>query len=795
MFKNYLKTALRNIWRSKIFAGINVLGLSLGLACAMLIMLYVKDEVSFDRFNVHADNIYLVGRTVKRASGDISYGGVTGLFQGPRFKAAVPEIKAFVRYQQGYLDNKNGTDITTQKVFYTDTSFFSVFSFPLVRGNAATALQAPNTIVITEDAAKKEFGTTDAVGRLMYFKKGDAFMPYTVTAVAKNCPQNSSINFGILMPIITNKDDEANNDNWFNSYLTTFLVLSPGANANAVAAKMQKAFLSDASEAIKSIKEKFGVKDVGITHFLQPLTSLHLDTRLYIDAGINGISKPVYSYILSGVALFILLIACINFINLTMARSLKRAKEIGIRKVIGAGRKKIIIQFLGESFLLCFAAFTLAILIALNVLPQFNSIANKSLSLSYLLDVKLVTGYILLFMVTFLLAGFYPALVLSRYNPVATLYGRLKAGGKNYLQRVLVIVQFSLASFLIIAAVILFMQFDFLTNQPLGYDDSNLVAVTVDQVKNSDVPLVKSQLLQSQYIETVAATNSGNWNNTAKTDNGRKVNFAFETIDDAYLPMLKIPVVKGRNFSALYMADSTSSMLVNETFAKEAGWADAIGHQLNLFDGQEKYTVVGVVKDYHYNALTEKIGPQVFTMKAGYGKFLIKLKPGNTQAGLAHIERTFKHIFPLQPYTYTFADQENKSHYETEAKWKQLLFAGASLTIFIACIGLFGLSVLFAENRTREMGIRKVLGASIGSVITIMSKDFLQLVIIALLVAVPCAWLAVHKWLENYPYHISPSAWVFAATGFMVIVVALATVSSQAIKAALANPVKSLRSQ
>jgi len=796
MFKNYLKTALRNIRRNKIFAVINVLGLSLGLACAMLIILYIKDEVSFDRFHKNADNIYMIGKTIKRPSGEISYGGVTGIFQGPRFKAAIPEIRAFVRYQQSYLDTKKGTDITTQKVFYTDKDFFSVFSFPLIHGNAATALQSPNTIVVTEDVAKREFGSTDAVGKVMYFKKGDAFVPYTVAAVAKNCPQNSSINFDILLPLITTKADEEYNENWFNSSLFTFIVLNPGANANAAAAKMQKVFLSDAAEAIKAIREKYGVKDPGMTYFLQSFTSLHLDTRLNTGSGINGLSKPVYSYILSGVAFFILLIACINFINITMARSLKRAKEIGIRKVIGAGRKKIIIQFLGESFLLCFAAFALGVLIAQNVLPLFNSISNKALSFSYLLDVKLVTGYVLLFVVTFLLAGFYPAMVLSKYNPVSTLYGRIKTGGKNYLQRLLVVVQFSLASFLIIATVIIFLQFNFLTSQPVGYDDSNLVAVNVN-MKNSDVPIVKSQLLQSPGIITEAAKNGGSWNATAKADNGRDINFEYETIDDTYLPILKVPVTTGRNFSSLYTADSNHSVLVNETFVKEAGWKDAIGHQVDFYDGKEKYTVIGVVKDYHYASLTEKIGPQVFTMKPdnGYGMFLIKIKPGSTQASLAQIEKTFKNIFPLQPYTYSFVDQDNKSHYEAEAKWKQLLLSGAVLTIFIACIGLFGLSVLFAENRTKEIGIRKVLGASVSNVVTIMSKDFLQLVFIALLIAIPFAWFAVNKWLENYPYHITLSAWVFAATGCMVIVVALATVSSQAIRAAIANPVKAIKAE
>jgi putative ABC transport system permease protein len=797
MLKNYFKTALRNIGRNKIYATINVLGLSLGLACAMLIMLYIKDEVSFDRFHANVDNIYVVGRTVKRPNGDILRGGSTGLFQGPRFAAAIPEIKSAVRYERTYRDAKHGTDIQSEKVYRADKNFFSVFSFPLVHGNAATALQDPNSVVITEDVAKKEFGTTDAVGRLLYFKKDDDFAPYKVSAVAKNCPQNSSIRFEILLPFTTTTADENRNENWFNSWLKTFVVLTPDANITAVEAKMKRVFESDAAPAIATIKEKYGVKDVGIAHFLQTFTSVHLDAGQGDDPNLNGMSNPVYSYILSGVAIFILLIACINFVNISMAQSLKRAKEIGIRKVIGADRKKIIVQFLGESFLLCFAAFGLAVVIAQIALPLFNNIANKALAFNYLLDAKLIAGYLALFTCTFLLAGFYPALVLSKYNPVATLYSRLKMGGKNVLQKTLVVVQFSLASFLIIATVVIFLQFNFLTNQPLGYDDTNLVTVDIGQMSNNDVQLVRAQLQKSPGILSVAAKNGGQWNTTVKTSDDKNVTFAYETIDEAYLPLLKISVVSGRNFSPAFPGDSTHSILVNESFVKEAGWKDAIGQQVSFYEPNQKYTVVGVVKDHHFRPLTEKIGPQMFTMNPanGYGMFLIKIKAADKSASVASIEKVLKGIFPMQPYNLSFREDDNKTLYEAEAKWKQLLLSGAVLTIFIACIGLFGLSVLFAGNRTKEIGIRKVLGASVSSVATALSKDFLKLVVIALLVSIPFAWIAVSKWLENYPYRISLNVWVFAGAGLLVVLVALVTVSFQSIKAAMANPVKAIKAE
>ncbi len=798
MFKNYFKTGIRNLQRNKVYSFINIAGLSLGLACAMLIMLYVNDEVSYDRFHKNADHIYRIDRKLVRDNGNVDNSGYTGLFQGPRFTAGIPEIQGFVRFRNGQKDIKKGTGIQLQEVFYTDSNFFSVFSFPLLKGNPKTALLQPGSVVISEEMAKKQFGTTDVLGKIILLKDDSAFVPYAVTGVAKKCPQNSSIKFQVLLPLKTSQQDEQRDDNWFNFFLNTFVVLAPNADVKSVESKMNKVFETDASESIKMIQEKYGIKNLGLSYFLEPLNEIHLSKNIPADTGLSDASNPVFSYILAGIALFILLIACINFVNLTVAHSLKRAKEIGIRKVIGGGRKQLIIQFLGESFLLCFGAFVLAILIVQFILPVFNQLSNKALALSYLFDAKLIAGYIALFIITGLLSGFYPALVLSGFNPVHTLYSRFTLGGKNYLQKSLVVLQFALASFLIIATLTIFSQFNFLTNKKLGYDDSNLLSVDINSwgIKRSETKLVKEELMKNPNILGMTSKNGGSWSIAAKVNGETKLQFTYETIDESYIPLLKIPVIQGRNFSKDFPSDSTHSVLVNETFVKKAGWKNPIGREVDFWDSDgKKYTVIGVVKDYHYESLLKKIEPQLFTMNPnnGFGKTFIKIKPGNETAMLQYVEKVFKNIFPLSPYSYIFKDQENLKNYEAEAKWKQIMLFGAVLTIFISCIGLFGLSVLSAEKRIKEIGIRKVLGAPVSAIVTILSKDFLKLVIIALLIAMPLAWITANKWLQNYPYRITLSWWLFTIAGLLVIFIALATISFQAIKAAIVNPVKSLK--
>jgi putative ABC transport system permease protein len=798
MFKNYLRTAFRNLQQNKIYSFINIAGLSIGLACAMLIMLYIQDELSFDRFHKNLNQIYRIDKQDANQDGSAHYGSYTGYLQGPRFSSNIPEIQSFVRFKPGQVDIKTGADVQSQGVSFVDPNFFSVFSFPLVSGDAKSALSQPNSAVLSEEMAKKYFGHENAVGRTILVNENGQFVPHVVTGVAKDYPQNSSIKFQVVLPLKVLPEDENNSGNWFNYFLTTFVVIAPEANIAATQAKMDKVFKTDASATINEMKVKYGIKDLNISFALEPFAAIHLGKYVPdADEILSDRSNPVFSYILSAIAVFILLIACINFVNLTVARSVKRAKEIGIRKVIGGTRRQLMIQFLSESLILCLIAFSLAVVIATAVLPLFNQLSGKVLSLSYLLNAKLITGYAALFILTGLLAGFYPAAVLSNYNPVKTLYSRFSLSGKTHLQKSLVVFQFALASFLIIATLTIFLQFNYLTTQPLGYDDTNLVTLKKSNMTHREAALFKSALMKNPGIMDVAPKSGGENNNTVKAGSEKEVNVAIETIDASYLPLLQVPVVAGRNFSADFPSDSTQSVLVNEAFVKQADWAAAVGKQLTSFENNQTYSIAGVVKDYHYKPLTEKIQPQMFIMDPAheYGMFYIKIKPGTATASLQFISAVFKNLFPESPLAYNFKDQQNAMSYRQEAKWKQILLFSAILTIFISCIGLFGLSVLAAEKRTKEIGVRKVLGASVRSIVTILSTEFLRLIVISLIISIPLAWIATDKWLQNYPYRVSPGWGLFALAAILVIMIALVTISFQSIKAAIANPVKSLRTE
>jgi putative ABC transport system permease protein len=757
-------------------------------------MLYIKDEVSFDRFHHNASNIYRIFSEAKSPQGEIHRMGITGAIQGPRFSSKIPEIHEFVRLQGGYGDIKKETEITQPVLLHADSNFFSVFSFPLLKGNPKTALLEPHSIVLSEDAAKKYFGSTDALGKIVDLKTNEIFEPYTVTGISERCPQNSSIQFDVLLPLRTDPEMEQNEKGWNSFFLNTYVLLNPGADVKKVENKMTNVFLEDQSGELKKFEEQSHTKFNG-GYMLQPFLDIHLNNDMDRN-DISGASNKIYSYILTGIALFILIIACINFINLTMARSMKRAKEIGIRKVVGGTRKQLIVQFLGESFVLCLIAFVLAIVLVELSLPLFNRLSNKALELSYLLDLKLIAGYFGLFMLTGLLSGFYPALVLSGYNPVESLYKKFNMAGKNYLQKSLVILQFSVASFLITATLIIFYQFTFLTTEKLGYDDSSIIQTNKRSLKRNEAILVKEELLKNPNISGVALKDDGYSFNGAKINGDSGIAFANANIDASFLPLLKIPILKGRNFSKGFPSDSSHAALVNEQFVQKAGWKNPIGEKIS-FSEKENYTVVGVVKDYHYLPLNQKIEPELFTMGVNQNDWTvyIKIKPTTETASLRYIEKTFKRLFPESPFSFVFKDQENLKNYESEARWKQIVLFGAMLTIFISCIGMFVLSVLSTEKRTKEIGVRKVLGASAREVAIILSKDFLTLVIISLIVAIPLSFFVASKWLENYPYRIQLSWWMFSIVSVLVILIAVVTVSFQSIKAAAANPVKSLRTE
>jgi putative ABC transport system permease protein len=795
MIKNFFKTAWRNIVRNKMYSIINVAGLSIGLACCMLIVLYNKDEVSYDRFQKNAQDIYRVAVHEVNPDGSSAKYGITGMMQGPVFKKSIPEVEEFVRVQGEQYNIKKGTEIFTQDALKVDSSFFTVFpSFKFAEGNAATALTNANSVVLSEEVAEKYFGHASALGKTISIDYDGGFKDFMVSAVVKTSPQNSSIKIKMLMP---NHIDKNGDDQWINFYLNTFLLLNKNANIKKVETQINEVFAREAREQLAEAKKSFNYESK-LTFSLQPFLSIHLSKEYPAANGLADASNPTYSYILSGIALFILLIACINFVNLTVARSLKRAKEIGVRKVIGGERKLLILQFLGESFFLSFIAFAFGLLLVQLLLPFFNSVANKELALSYLFDAKLLIIYAALFLITGFMAGFYPALVLSGFKPVDTLYGRMKLARGALLQKGLVVLQFSLAVFLIVAALILRSQFTFLTKQDLGYNDKNLVSFDAGRVENSKVQTFINELSKQPGIERVAPRNQGNWYTVLKVNGDQQLGPDMEVVDENYLPVLGLQLVKGRNFSPAFPSNSSSSVLVNEAFVKQAKWKEPIGQTIDFFTHNHKYQVVGVVKDYHYESLYSTINPQMFTtdpQMGGYGTFLVRIKPGSAPAAIKSITAAFKSIFPTRPFSYAFKSDANEKQYEKEAKWKKIISFSAALTIFISCIGLLGLATLAAQKRRKEIGIRKVVGAGTGRLVVMLTINFMKLVLLSCLIAFPLAWWAGHKFLQGYPYRVEIGAWMFVLALLITGMVAFFTIGYQSLKAALANPVTSLRTE
>ncbi len=794
MLKNYLAVAFRNLWRNKTVSFIHIAGLSIGLSCCMLILLYVFDDWSFDRFHKHHDNIYQITMQVLNADGSFRARiGQTGTVYGPSFQRGIPEIITCTRICTYDFVLKKEDKAYTQHIHFADPNFFSVFTFPLVSGDPKTALASLYGMVLTEETARKYFGTVDAVGKTLEFQIDNKFVPFTVTAVARNCPQNSSIQFDILLPMKFYQSTGVLDD-WMNSDVTTFLLLNPGADANAVLSKMVRVYQVESAPALKAARSHGFNRSFHLG--LQPLTAMHLSSGGYNYDYRSRSSDPIYGYILSGIAGFILLIACINFINLTIAQSQKRSKEIGVRKVIGGSRSQLIRQFLGESFVTCGIAFALAIGLALLALPMFNKLASKQLSLFYLSDARFIALLLAFYLLTAFAAGFYPALVLSGFNPLDTLYHRFRLTGRNYLGKGLAVLQFSMAGAFIIAAFFMSQQFYYLTHKDLGYNDNDLVTVNIDTDNSAQLAaLIRNQLFTQPSIRAVAFHNSLNDRENIKVDTARQFSASCERIDENYFSTLQIPVIKGRNFSPDYPSDSAHSVIVNETFAQLAGWKDPIGQSVESPKSHQPVTVVGVIRDFNFYPLTLKVDAQLFTIEPPGEdlEFDIRVAPADQPATLSYIEKIFKKFAPYSPFTYTFRKDDNRHAYDSQEKWRRIVAFAAIFTVFISCIGLFGLATLATQRRIKEIGIRKVLGASVPNLVRLLSVNFLQLVLLANFIAIPVAWWGVNKWLQNFAYRITLQWGVFASSVLITLLIAWLTVGLRALKAAAANPVDNLR--
>ena len=794
MIRSYFKITLRTLLRNKGYSFINITGLSIGLACCMLIILYTKDEVSYDHFHEKGKNIYQLTCDRVETSGHSKKFAIAAMVQGPAFAKEIPEIQSLVRTKGQPATIKKGEEIFNDYILWADDIFFSFFSFPLIAGNPKTVFSDMHSMVITPEVAEKYFGSEDPIGKSLEIQVDGDFETFIVSGIAKQSPENSTVKFRVILPFKYLEEIHPDNG-WHWVSFQTYFLLHPGANLDGIKLKMSKVYETQAKTEIDEMRS-VGYGDKFIWG-LQPFVGMHLNTEY---EGVPDASDPIYSYVLLGIALFILLIACINFINIAIAQSLSRSKEIGVRKVIGSQRIQLVEQFLGESFLLCLISFVIAFVIAQLSLPIFNDLANKQLSLSYLWDANLVIGLCLLLFATSVISGFYPALVLSGFSPIKSLYSRTSSEGKNYLAKGLVVVQFSLATMLIIATLFIHEQFSFLTETSLGYNDKNLLEITVEKAIRDKVisRRLKSEFSNVPGVEIVAPKNIGKFQRPIKAG-GKEFAAMYEHVDEDYVAALQVPIVAGRDFSKEYPADSVSSVLVNQAFVKEVGWTDPIGKTIDYMNipgwGNRKLTVVGVTQDYHFESLKEKIKPQVFTFepRLPLGKFLIRIKTENISSTLTALENTFRKSSPFASFQYSFKEDSNLEMYRTEAKWKQIITLGAFLTIFISCIGLFGLTALATKRRTKEIGIRKVLGASSSTIMGIISRDFIRLIIISFVISVPIVWYAVNLWLRNFAYRIDINAGTFVFAAALSIVIAMISISSQVVKAALANPVDSLK--
>jgi putative ABC transport system permease protein len=791
MFKNYLKTAWRNLVRNKGFSAINIFGLALGLACSLVIILWVNDEKGIDAF--HKNNKYLYQVYERNYfDGKIEASYSTQGLLAEELKRVVPEIEYSTGFEYaspgGNSTFEAGTKVTKLNGMFAGEDVFKMFSYPLLQGSATAALNEPGSIAISKHMAEYFFGNAEnAMNKTIRFENKEDLK---VTAVFDNVPSNSSVQFDFLRTWIDFIKQNEWVHNWGNTDPQTFVQLRAGANAATVRVKI-KDFIYNYQQ-----KNKSSVTELN----LQPYSEKYLHSNFkdgYIDGG-----RIEYVRLFSIIAFFILLIACINFMNLATARSAKRAKEVGIRKVAGALRSTLIIQFVSEAILLTFFSVIIAIIISALALPAFNQLTGKQLSLPFthlsfwytVFGLLLATGFV---------AGSYPALFLSSLKPVRVLKGTLKfSGGASFLRKALVVFQFALSVFLVIAMIVIYKQLNYIQTKNLGYDRDNLLYIPIegDLVKNYQV-FKQDALASTDIVHVSKMRNSPTaiFHHTGDIfwpgkDPNLTVSFADGVVGYDFVKTTNLKMQSGRDFSRDYGTDS-AAFLLNETAVDKMGLKEPVGKTITW--GKHEGKVIGVMKNFHFNSLHETIEPLIMRLNENWtwGTILVRIKAGKTKEAITSLQNICKQLNPKFPFTYQFSDLEYAKLYQSEAIVSKLSNIFAFLAIFISCLGLFGLAAFTAEQRTKEIGVRKVLGASSSSIVKLLSANFLKPILLAFLIAFPVSWYAMNSWLQNYAYKIGINWWMFGIAGLITIVIALITVSYQSIKAAVANPIKSLRTE
>ena len=796
MLYHNLKLAFRNLLRHKTFAFINILGLVIGLVSCIVIGLYAYNELSFDTFNSNYANIYRINKNTNEKGKQAQQDGITPAELAPATTREIPEVVAATRFRPWFnemLVSYDTVHLKLDDVAYADASFLKMFNYPLVNGDKNTALSEPSTAVITESTAKKYFGNKNPIGKTLITLNN---IPVKITGVAKDVPNNSSLAFTMLISWATT-EATANKDYffWMNSWTTnvayTFVQLKPNADATKAGTKISAL-----------LHAHFPEKEFQYNTYLQPLKDIHLKSAdiLYAEYFRTNSGKIISTLMI--IACFILLIACFNFINLTTAGALGRAKETGIQKVLGAKKSQLIKKFLAESFVLCTIALLLALITVTIVLPLFDKLANTQLTSSLLLKPQILLSLIVLLLLLSFVAGFYPAIFLSRFKSADVFRNVIKAGKDSWLRKTLVTTQFALSVLLIIATIVVNKQMHYLSTKDLGFNKDQVVVL---QLANTGLEEKGKELMnalkQNPNILSVSSSNRV----PGQTMNGYGIIPEGHSLDEHimvsemetdanFASTYGIQLTQGRYFSSQMPTDTTNSIVINEALANMLGWKNAVGKQLEVYEAR-KGKVIGVMKDFNYASLREKVQPLAVILTNNPLYLSVKIKAGSIPSSLDYMQKTWKQFTNEYPFDYFFLDEQLNHFYSSDERLLYVLNIFAALAIFIACIGLFGLSIYTARQRTKEIGIRKVLGASVTQLTMLLSEEFILLVVIAIIIATPLAWLLTNKWLEDFAYRINISGWIFFIAGMIAILIALATVSVQAIKAAIANPVRSLRTE
>jgi putative ABC transport system permease protein len=803
MFRNYLKVALRYLLKHKGYTFINVLGLAVGIAACLLILLFVRSEWSFDQMHSKRDRLYRPWMQ-ELYKGEVFETTSTPIPLGPVLAGQVPEVEAQCRISDLNAQVQYGATTFSEEVSLVDENFFTLFDFELLEGNRTRPFPDKNSLIITQEAAKRYFGTTPPLGQQLQLQLGEARELFTITGIAKDLPFESSIQFRLLIPFsnaVHFWNEQQMSSGWTNVAVNTYLLLQEGADREAVDAKI--------ATVLNPLVAK-GYKPGEYNIRLQPLSDIR--TNSLLPATIESPTNPIYAYILASVGLMILLIACINFVTLSVGRSATRALEVGVRKVMGADRRQLMGQFWGEALLLTLFSLLLGLVLALLFLPTFNQLANRAFVLRP--DGFTLMACLALLLLIGLVAGSYPAIVLSSFKPIQVLKGTLRTGGMGFFRRALIVVQFVASILMIICTLTIGQQLRYFQSKSLGFDREHVLIVP------TNLPAEQGNVLADRFIgelekhpQVLGASRSlyhmanWGWMSLGYTDEqGAFRMFRFNAIDPDFVETMNLEMVAGRDFMKNNAADS-GAMLVNESMVREMGWQDPIGQKL---PGGYPHRVVGVVKDFHFESLHNPIQPTVLALSpetfythssdVSYAasprpRVSVKFRGGDPQAHVALLSSSWKAVAGDQEFDYVFLDDVLQRAYEQEQRLGSIVEWASFLSIFIACMGLFGLATLVVARRTKEIGIRKVLGADVSSLVALLSKDFIVLVLTAALLAFPLAWLLLNRWLQDFAYRIDIAPWIFAAAALLVLVVALLTVSVQSVKAAMRNPVTSLRTE